>query len=304
MTEKPARAATYARFYETPPQETGHGLRTWITRAANFVIALSEVEAGAKLVREDNADEYMVILAPGCSATIMAGEETIDAVADSLTIVPPGPSTVTALSRGLIARIITTQATDLVAKAANRDTYADGAPEVAPIVAWPDPVGGFRLRHYPLAKYADPDGERIQPRLFRSTNMMVNLFVYYKTRRETDKLSPHWHEDFEQVSLKLAGNWVHHLRWPWTANLAEWHGDEHPEFNTPSAIVIPANVIHTSRDVGDGISSLYDIFAPPRLDFSMKPGFVLNEDEYPMPETSGARIVTKGTLLSWQKAPA
>jgi hypothetical protein len=203
----------------------------------------------------------------------------------------------------MIARILTTRAEDLVARSFNNAVYADGAPEVAPLVPWPDPVGGFRLRYYPLAPYYKEGGERIQPRLFRSTNMMVNLFGFYKTRRETDKLSPHWHEDFEQVSLTLYGRWVHHLRWPWGANLADWRADEHPEMGTPSIIVMPANVVHTSRDIGEEVSSLYDIFAPPRLDFSMKPGFVLNEAEYPMPDTGEARTITKGTLLSWQKAP-
>jgi hypothetical protein len=189
-----------------------------------------------------------------------------------------------------------------VAKASNASTYADGAPEVAPIVEWPAPVDGFRLRHYPLAKYADPNGERIQPRLFRSTNMMVNLFVHYKTRRDTSKLSPHWHEDFEQASLCFSGTWIHHLRWPWNANLADWKPDFHDAIGTPSIAIIPANVLHTSRDEGDGESSLYDIFVPPRMDFASKPGFVINEAEYPLPDDANAKTVTKGTLLSWQKS--
>ena len=111
----------------------------------------------------------------------------------------------------------------------NKDTYADGAPELAPPDLWPAPKGGYKLRHYALGKYADPNGERIQPRLFRSTNMMVNMFVHYKTRRETDKLSPHWHDDFEQASLTLNGRWMHHLRYPWGPNLKNWVPDDHGE---------------------------------------------------------------------------
>lgn len=277
--------------------------RTWITRGGNFAVAVSEVEPGGILERKDNPDEYMVILPPGgVSATIEAGDERIEAKSDSLTIVPPGPSRVTATGKGMIARIISKNAEDLMAKASNAATYADGAPELAPLEPWPDPAGGFKLRHYPLAQYAKANGERIQPRLFRSTNMMVNLFVHYNTRRDTTKLSPHWHDDFEQASLTLDGRWIHHMRYPWTADMNTWREDDHGELGTPSVVIIPATVVHTSRDVGEGESSLYDIFCPPRLDFARKKGFVINEDEYPLPDVpveEGTK--TGGSLLAWQK---
>jgi hypothetical protein len=307
MTNTASRLASRSVFSEQSPQALGaDGLsKTWITRGGNMAVCVSRVEPGALLQRADNPEEYMLIIPPdGPAVSVEAGSEVIEAEPDSLTIIPPGPSRIVVRGTGLLARIVSKAAEDLMELAVNAQTYADGAPELASVDLWPEPVGGFRIRHYPLAPFLKADGERIQPRCFRSTNMMVNLFGHFHTRRETTGLSPHWHDDFEQASLCFDGTWVHHLRYNWGANLADWVPDDHSELATPSVIVIPANVIHTSRDVGpDGPeSSLYDIFCPPRMDFAAKPGFVLNEDDYPLPADRGDRAIkTGGTLLSWQK---
>ena len=303
MSDTRPRRASKAEFGKMPPQVAEPHARTCFTRGGNYAVAGSEVEPGAVLARDDNPEEYMVILPPGgASARIEAGGSRIDAQPDSLTIVPPGRSSITATSKGLVARIFSKASEDVIAKAWNADAYADGAPELAPPDLWPTPHDGFRLRHYPLAQYAKPDGERIQPRVFRSTNMLVNLFVHYQTRRDTTKLSPHWHDDFEQASLTLNGRWVHHMRYNWGPDLDGWLPDDHGEMSTPSVIIIPATAVHTSRDVGDGEASLYDIFCPPRLDFARKKGFVINEDEYPLPDApADDKTKTGGSLLSWQK---
>lgn len=312
MSDKPAkRKATHAHIYKMKPQvvDKANKVKTWVTRGGNFAVTVSEVKPGSQIARKKQPDEFMVITDPKVSCTIKAGKETIEAGPDSLTIVPPGASTITATGEGLISCIFSKNAKDIMDLAHNKKTYADGAPELAPLVPWPDPVGGFKLRHYKLSDYYDPKGPRIQPALFRSTNMMVNLFAPYTTRRPTDALSPHWHDDFEQCSLTLSGQWIHHLRYPWSANMKEWVSDDDTLLDTPSLIIIPANVIHTSRDVGRGKSSLYDIFCPPRVDFSRKKGFVINEDEYPAPPgiMEDEKTYTKGALLAWQKpaeAPA
>lgn len=308
MTGISRRTASKFVFHEEAPQvvsEDGRA-KTWIVRGGNFAICVSQVEEGAVLSRSDNLEESMVIVPPrGASVTIAAGSETVEAAPDSLTIVPPGASKILARSSGKIVRIFSKAAEDIIALAANGDVYADGAPELAPVDLWPEPKDGYRLRHYPLAQYLDPNGDRIQPRCFRSTNMMVNLFGSFFTRRETNLLSPHWHDDFEQASLCFDGRWVHHIRYNWGANLSDWIPDDHAEIETPSVIIIPAWAIHTSRDVGvDGPeSSLFDIFCPPRMDFASKPGFVLNEADYPLPAMeSEQRAKTGGTLLSWQKS--
>jgi mannose-6-phosphate isomerase-like protein (cupin superfamily) len=273
------RPASAGRAYEAPPQLTQAGSRTWITRGGNFVVATSAVEPGAVLSRSDQPDEYMVLLG-GVAATIKAGAETIEAAPESLTIVPPGPSEVVAKGAGHLVRVLSNRAADLLAQADNAATYADGAAEIAPLVPWPDPPGGFKLRNYKPFDYDKPDTNM---RLFRCTNLMINVLTKRGAPRDVKKLSPHAHDDFEQASLLLEGDYIHHLRYPWVPDMSQWRPDEHLEIASPSVIVIPPKVVHTSRNIGDKRSWLIDIFAPPRLDFSRKPGLVLNADEYPMP---------------------
>lgn len=274
---------TAARHHASAPEQTAPGQKTWLTRGANFVVAVSDVEKGAALKRDAHPDEYFVYTFD-VPAKIEANGTRIEAAAQSLTIVPPGNSVVTAEGAGHMVRVFSVKAADLVAAAGNAATYADGAPGVAPLVPWPDPAGGFKLRNYLLADYIQADSNL---RIFRSTNLMVNVMLPRMVARDVHKLSPHSHPDFEQGSLALRGNWVHHMRYPWTADMTTWKNDDHIEMGSPSMLVIPPNVIHTSRNANDGGAWLVDIFAPPRMDFSSKPGMVCNADDYPMPAKAG-----------------
>jgi len=281
MTTVQTRPATYAAHYDSPPQQEGPGVRTWLTRGANFVVAVSEVREGAELAR-DNPDEYFVLL-PQSPARIAAGDQAVQAGAETITIVPPGASSVTASADGLIVRVFSRRAEDLLALSGNNAVYADGAPEVAPLVNWPDPPEGFRLRHYVLADYTREDSNM---RIFRSTNLMVNVLAKRTVPRDVHKLSPHSHADFEQASLAVQGTYMHHLRYPWTPDMTAWRDDEHVQIGSPSVTVIPPRIVHTSRNVSEGDCWLIDIFGPPRLDFSQRPGLVCNAAEYPMPQTA------------------
>jgi len=275
-------SSTYARFYDTPPQQDEALHKTWYARGQNFVIAYSDAEAGASFERNGQPDEYVLLLPDeGTAVTVEAKGEKRDIGGFTITMIPPGDSRVTVTAGGRVIRLISTQSVDVAALASNADTYAGPHPQVPPFKPWPEPVGGFQIRSYSLDVLDEPGRFG---KIWRCTTFMVNVFPPQNGPRDPGKLSPHHHDDFEQCSLAIGGAYVHHLRWPWTADLNDWREDQHELCGTPSICVIPPRVIHTSAAVDPGANLLVDIFAPPRVDFSEMKGWVLNADEYPQPK--------------------
>ncbi|PZW48620.1 hypothetical protein C8P66_10434 [Humitalea rosea] len=271
--------ADYAKFYETEPQEDADGIRSWFARGRNFIIAYSEVTAGAVLARQAQPDEYVLLLPdPGLSATIMAGAETKTVEGHSLAFIPPGDSSITFNGAGRIVRLFTPRSADLAAQCSNAAGYLEPDPRIPPLQDWPTPPDGFRIRSYTLDVPKEPGRFG---RIWRCTTFMVNYLDPAAGPRDIRKLSPHHHDDFEQCSLVLNGSYTHHIRWPWTTDMTLWREDEHELCKAPSVTVIPPPSIHTSR--AEEAGQMVDIFCPPRVDFSAKPGWVLNAADYPLP---------------------
>jgi hypothetical protein len=275
-------AAGYVRFHELQPAEQTAHARTWFGRGQNMIVAYSEVDAGATFTRKAQPDEYMLVLpAPGAGVLIEAGRERVAVPGYSIAIVPPGDSSVTLRQAGVLVRVFSPRNTDLAALAPNAASYRQAYARIPPFQAWPDPPGGFRIRHYSLDVPAQPGRFG---RIFRCTTLMINMLPFEPGPRDTTKLSPHHHDDFEQCSLAIQGAFLHHVRWPWTPDQRHWREDDHELCPAPSIAIIPPPAIHTSAATRTDGNQLVDIFAPPRADFSKMAGWVLNAAEYPLPD--------------------
>jgi quercetin dioxygenase-like cupin family protein len=275
------REASIGRYYEEKPQVVGKGVRSWITRGANFAIVCSQGEPGATLGGTAKDEQFVYSLEGGL--TISTGGESVTLGVEDLAIVPPGEWTIRFGRAGQTIQQITADE-PLAAQAANASIYAGGAPEVAPIAPWPEPVGGYRLRRYStLEAYAR--GGMVHA--FRTRKLMMVPYARFLEPRDETQLTPHSHADFEQGSVALEGDWLHHLRVPWTANKRHWRPDLHLHVGSPSTTIIPAGVIHTSQGIAGEGMRLIDVFAPPRMDFSER-GWVDNAADYPMPEKAPA----------------
>jgi len=274
-------ASTYARFYEESPREQDSTQRTWYVRGQNFIVAYSDARHGATFERKAQPDEYVLLLPQaGLTAQIETPDERIDVTGYSVTMIPPGRSRITISGSGPAIRLFSTQSDDLCRLVSNPEKYAGPHPQIPPFEPWPEPADGLRIRNYSLDV---PDAPGRFGKIFRCTTFMVNVFPPLHGPRDPSKLSPHHHDDFEQCSLATGGIYEHHLRWPWTADKAEWREDEHERCGSPSVCVIPPRVIHTSAAVHPEVNLLVDIFSPPRADFSDMPGWVLNAEDYPRP---------------------
>ncbi|BBG05317.1 MULTISPECIES: hypothetical protein [Pseudonocardia] len=269
-----------------PSEVSEAGSRTWNVRGQNFVLAYTRAVAGDPLARpaELQRHEYLVVV-PHDGGNVRIGHDTAGAAelaGRGIAIVPAGGSDLTAAGDLDLVRLFDVRAADLLPRCHNAESYREPHPRVARPEPWPDPVGGPRIRVYRNADHpVSPDRFG---RIFRSSAFMVNFGDPKHGPRDPDRLSPHHHDDFEQCSLTVAGDYVHHVRTPWTAKLSQWRPDVHAEIGSPGVAIIPPPTEHTSRAIGDGEHQLIDIFSPPRADFSAKPGWVRNADEYPAPE--------------------
>ncbi len=249
-------------------------------RAQNFAIDWFRAEAGSALGFA-SSEETLVLMFDAAGDISRDGRHAI-APRRSVSVVPAGNYELKLREAGC-GCILSSNRKD-PQPARNAASYQTPDPRVAPVgPAWPRVSGTDDIRVFEIDEFKAPaDNPRLK--MLQSATMSIN-WVDYDGPRDRKALSPHAHADFEQASLAVAGDFVHHLRVPWGKNAEEWREDEHKLAPSPSVLVIPPELIHTTEGVGGGHHLLIDIFAPPRRDFIAK-NWVFNASDYRDPRAA------------------
>lgn len=253
----------------------GPGARTWAARGQNFVLVRAELEPGAVLPWDDALGHVVIALADDAAIEVAVGGEAVRLEGRGIVTVPPGASELRAHGTGAIARMHPAASTAAAALAQNTASYEHPHPRVRQV----EPAAGEvrTLRAHRLADFPN-DGSRFGT-IFRTETLMVNVLDDQEGPRDTERLSPHHHDDFEQGSFTLEGSWIHHIRTPWTKRMSRWRDDDRIEVDGAALTIIPPPTVHTSRAVGAGTNRMIDLFSPARDDFEAQ-GWVVNADDY------------------------
>lgn len=251
---------SFVRFGDGQPGRTTAG-------ACDFCVEWIVFGSPGQAIRIEAASEHFVIVGQGTlriAPAAAAGEVAVPA--DHVAIVPAGTHTLLG-DPGTQGAVITTRRAEFE----SRPPYGRRQ-----MLAMPQVLSFDQIK-------ASPEKPRLK--ILQTATLSINI-VDYQGPRDRSALSPHSHAAFEQGSLALEGDFVHHLRTPWGSDAGQWRDDEHRSAPSPSLVVIPPHVIHTTEGVGDGRHLLIDVFSPPRQDF-IASGWVFNAGDYRLSDAAG-----------------
>jgi hypothetical protein len=269
----------FADFSTTPPEILG-GHRQWLMRGQNFWLEWVELLDAVAGFSAGSEDELLVITASGTlriEATA-GGAPTVDVPPHSVAILPAGSYRISGGSSAQCA-VLASQRTDIGSRRViEARAYETPDPRILPVgKPYRRKQRSGEIQVLDIGKVmASKDKPRLK--MLQTETLSINI-VEYRGPRNRAELSPHSHDAFEQGSLAIAGGFVHHLRAPWGSNADRWREDEHLHAPSPSLLVVPVEMIHTTEGVGEGHHFLVDLFSPPRNDFIGK-GWVANAGDY------------------------
>ena len=269
----------FADFSSTPPEIIG-GHRHWLMRGQNFWLEWVELSAHAASFGVESEHELMVITPSGTLTIASAAAElaAVSVPAHSVAILAPGRYEISGDPSARCA-VFASQRTGLdQRRVLASHAYDNPDPRIHPTgTPYRRTRRGGAVQVLDIGSVmASKDKPRLK--MLQTDTLSVNI-VEYAGPRNRAELSPHSHDAFEQGSLAIAGDFVHHLRAPWGSDADQWREDEHLHAPSPSLLVVPVELIHTTEGMGAGHHFLVDLFSPPRADFISK-GWVANSADY------------------------
>jgi hypothetical protein len=273
------RERGFADFSTTPPEALG-GHNHWLMRGQNFWLEWVELSGSAGSFHVESEDELLLIAHGGALRTdASAGTRpAVQVPGHSVAILPPGRYGIAGEPSARCV-VLASHRPDV---AGRRVLQAQAYERLDPRIA---PTGKpYRRKStsgtIQVLDIAQVMASKDKPRLkmLQTETLSINI-VEYAGPRNRAELSPHSHATFEQGSLAIAGDFVHHLRVTWGSDADQWREDEHLLAPSPSLLVVPVDMIHTTEGVGEGHHFLVDLFSPPRADFIGK-GWVANAADY------------------------
>ncbi len=260
------------------------GVRPASANGTNFSVTRFSGNPGTR--HEFRSDFETIFIAADCTVELAQADRHAVAPARSVAVAPAGRTTIDFKGTGRVFAL-TSGSAHPAPGSAERGAPPDprvaavGTPFVRTGDLWSIDV--FAVDELPFP----PGNPRLK--LLQSATMSIN-WVEYEGPRDRRKLSPHSHKQFEQGSLAIEGNFVHHIRTPWAEDAGAWRDDLHLPAGASSLLVIPPELIHTTEGVGQERHILIDVFAPVRRDFLAK-GWIHNAAAYRDPEPGTAPLV-------------
>ena len=250
MIKEPIRQDDYSK---RQPDIDGEGAQVWVTNLSNIRLCYAALTDCPGTDFDTYGGEGMMLL-PDAGVIVQAGQETLRISEASVLVIGADVGQTSVSGSGRVVLISRNKPQD--------DTRDHNSSQ------------GLKL--FSLANATQDDSNF---RVFRSAEFMLNVLKPRSVPRDESLLSPHMHTDFEQISFAIEGQYIHHLRWPWTKDMSQWREDSHVNVGSPSVLEIPRGVTHTSQNV-DGPGWLIDVFHPLRPDFLATEGLVVNADDY------------------------
>jgi len=261
------------------PPDASAGPMHWTGRGQNFAASWLRAGPAGSSTQVESADEVMLLVLDG-PVNVSGMDAHAEAAPRSICILPPGTWQLN-LMPGATCVVLSSLRDNAKADAVNESAYAVRDTRIVPVgEAWRPLRAGAEIRIFSIDSVsASKDKPRLK--MLQTATLSIN-WVEYDGPRDRHALSPHSHSAFEQGSLALAGDFVHHLRVQWGEDADAWRDDQHARLGSPSLMVVPVHMIHTSEGVGTGHHLLIDVFSPPRADFIAK-GWVANSGDYAAP---------------------